>query len=60
MAIISCLYENGVLLVDFLQPGQTINAAKFCETLGKLRDAVQLKRQGQLSRGVVTTPLIFI
>ncbi|GFV65531.1 histone-lysine N-methyltransferase SETMAR [Trichonephila clavipes] len=32
---------------------QTINAAVYCETLGKLRRAIQNKRRGFLSKGVV-------
>ena len=42
---------KGVLLVDFLPPGKTVNAARYCETLNKLREAVRRKRPGRLSEG---------
>ena len=45
--------SKGILLVDFLQPGQTINATRYCETLNKLREAVRRKRPGRLSSGVI-------
>ena len=31
---------QGVLLIDVLEPGQTINATRYCQTLDKLREAV--------------------
>ena len=45
--------RKGVLLVDFLPQGSTINAGVYCGTLKKLRRAIQNKRRGLLSRGVV-------
>ncbi|GFU62633.1 histone-lysine N-methyltransferase SETMAR [Trichonephila clavipes] len=45
--------SKGILLIDFLPRGQTINAAVYCETLRKLRRAIQNKRRGFLSKGVV-------
>lgn len=42
-----------MLLVDFLPRGDTINAAAYCETLRKLRRAIQNKMRGMLSAGVV-------
>lgn len=36
------------LLVDFLEKGETINAAKYCETLKNLRTAMQNKCNGML------------
>ena len=45
--------RQGVLLVDFLSRGQTINANSYCETLKKLRSAIKNKRRGMLSRGTV-------
>ncbi|GFX27903.1 mariner Mos1 transposase [Trichonephila clavipes] len=45
--------SKGILLIDFLPRGQTINAAGYCETLRKLRRAIQNKRRGFLSKGVV-------
>ncbi|GFU97887.1 mariner Mos1 transposase [Trichonephila clavipes] len=45
--------SKGILLIDFLLRGQTINAAVYCETLRKLRRAIQNKRRGFLSKSVV-------
>lgn len=45
--------RNGVLLVEFLHRGDTINSTTYCETLKKLRRAIQNKRRGMLSRGIV-------
>jgi histone-lysine N-methyltransferase SETMAR len=42
-----------VLPVEFLPQGPTINAGVYCDTLMKLRRAMQKKRRGMLSRGVV-------
>ncbi|KAJ4425610.1 hypothetical protein ANN_27806 [Periplaneta americana] len=39
--------------LDFMPKGTTINANRYCETLRKLRRAIQNKRRGMLSRGVV-------
>jgi hypothetical protein len=41
------------LLVDFMKRGTTINAERYCETLTKLRRAIQNGRCGMLSAGVV-------
>ncbi|GFU53497.1 histone-lysine N-methyltransferase SETMAR [Trichonephila clavipes] len=46
-------HSKGILLIYFLPRGQTINAAGYCETLRKLRRAIQNKRRGFLSKGVV-------
>jgi hypothetical protein len=45
--------RQGVLLVEFLPKSTTINAACYCETLTKQRRAIQNKRRGMLTRGVV-------
>ncbi|GFX44194.1 histone-lysine N-methyltransferase SETMAR [Trichonephila clavipes] len=45
--------SKGILRIIFLKRGQTINAAVYCETLRKLRPAIQNKRRGFLSKGVV-------
>lgn len=45
--------RKGVLLTEFLPKGETINAARYCETLTKLRRAIQNKRRGMLSKGIV-------
>ncbi|GFW27521.1 mariner Mos1 transposase [Trichonephila clavipes] len=45
--------SKGILLIDFLPRGQTINGAVYCEILRKLRRAIQNKRRGFLSKDVV-------
>jgi len=45
--------QHGVLLVDIMPKGETINGPRYCETLKKLRRAIQNKRRGLLSRGIV-------
>ncbi|GFR95296.1 histone-lysine N-methyltransferase SETMAR [Elysia marginata] len=45
--------SRGVLLFETLQPGETINAARYCQTLDKLREAIRRKRPGQLTNGVI-------
>ncbi|KAJ4427620.1 hypothetical protein ANN_25268 [Periplaneta americana] len=45
--------RKGVLSLDFMPKGTTINANRYCETLRKLRRAIQNKRRGMLSRGAV-------
>lgn len=45
--------RHGVLLVEFMPQGQTINAEAYCETLRKLRRAIQNKRRGMLTKGVL-------
>ena len=43
---------EGIILVEFMPPGTTINAAAYCDTLTQLQRAIQNKRRGMLSRGV--------
>jgi histone-lysine N-methyltransferase SETMAR len=43
---------KGLLLLDFLPKGTTINAKQYCSTLDKLRKAIKNKRPGMLTRGV--------
>ena len=45
--------RKGFLLVDFVPQGSTINAGVYCDTLQKLHCAIQSKRRGMLSWGVV-------
>ncbi|GFR72234.1 histone-lysine N-methyltransferase SETMAR [Elysia marginata] len=45
--------SHGVLLFETLQPGETINAARYCQTLDKLMEAIYRKRPGQLTNGVI-------
>ncbi|UYV63572.1 hypothetical protein LAZ67_2004768 [Cordylochernes scorpioides] len=42
-----------VLLVDYLPPNTTVNAARYCEVLTKLKAAIKRKRPGLLSRKVL-------
>ncbi|GFS21328.1 histone-lysine N-methyltransferase SETMAR [Elysia marginata] len=43
---------KGVSLLDILPQGQCINAAQYCSSLDRLRDAIRRKRTGLLRRGV--------
>ena len=44
--------RKGILLVNFMPPGTTINAGAYCDTLAWLQQAIQNKRRGMLTRGV--------
>ncbi|GFU27625.1 mariner Mos1 transposase [Trichonephila clavipes] len=43
----------GTILIDYLERGQAINADRCCATLTRLREAIQRKRPGILSEGVI-------
>ena len=45
--------RRGILLVDFLTRSETVNAKRYCETLQKLRRAIQNKWRGMLNACVV-------
>ena len=45
--------RQGVLLVEFLPQGTAINSAVYCETLKKLKCAIQNKRHGILSATIL-------
>lgn len=45
--------RKDVLLVEFMERGTTINSTVYCETLKKLRRAIQNKRRGMLTAGIV-------
>ena len=45
--------RQGVLLVEFLPQGTTINSAVYCETLKKMRCAIQNKRRRMLSATIL-------
>ncbi|GFR98227.1 histone-lysine N-methyltransferase SETMAR [Elysia marginata] len=45
--------SRGVLLSETLQPGELFNAARYCQTLDNLREAIRRKRSGQLTNGVI-------
>jgi hypothetical protein len=44
--------HKGVLLVEFMKKGTTINAALYCATLERLKTAIKRKRPGLLTKGV--------
>jgi histone-lysine N-methyltransferase SETMAR len=44
--------RKGVLLIEFMPTGTTINAASYCEILKKLHRAIQNRRRGMLTKGV--------
>ncbi|GFU78082.1 histone-lysine N-methyltransferase SETMAR [Trichonephila clavipes] len=44
--------RQGILLLEFLPPGMTLNAAAYCQTLKRLRRAIQNKCRGMLTNGV--------
>ncbi|KAJ4444773.1 hypothetical protein ANN_06570 [Periplaneta americana] len=45
--------RKDILLIDFLPRGETVNTDRYCGTLRKLRRAIQNKRRGMLTAGVV-------
>ncbi|GBN74722.1 hypothetical protein AVEN_6709-1 [Araneus ventricosus] len=44
---------QGILLIEFMTRGTTINSEVYCRMLKKLKRAIQNKRRGLLSSGVV-------
>jgi len=44
--------RKGILLVDFMTRGSTVNAAACSDTLTRLRRTIQNKSRGMLLRGV--------
>ncbi len=47
--------HQGILLVDFIDQGTTINSNRYCETIDELRKAIKNKRPGLFTR----KPLLF-
>ncbi len=47
--------HQGILLMDFMDQGTTINSNRYCETLDRLCKAIRNKRPGLLTR----KPLLF-
>jgi hypothetical protein len=45
--------REGVLMAEFVQQGTKRTSKIYCETLNKLRRAIQNKRRGMLTYGVV-------
>jgi histone-lysine N-methyltransferase SETMAR len=44
---------HGVLLVEFQERGQTVNAASYCALLERLKQAILRKRRGLMTKGVI-------
>lgn len=44
--------RHGVLLIEYLPRGQTINADRYAQTLQNLKQAIRDKRKGRLTKGV--------
>lgn len=54
--------SEGVILVDFLERDTTINSERYCETLRKLRRAIQNKRRRAIQnkrRGKLSGKVLF-
>uniref|UniRef100_A0A1B6GF22 Tc1-like transposase DDE domain-containing protein n=1 Tax=Cuerna arida TaxID=1464854 RepID=A0A1B6GF22_9HEMI len=52
--MVSVIWErHGVLLVDVMQRGITINVEAYCQTQRKLLRAIQNKRRSMLTKGIV-------
>ena len=45
--------RTGILLTEFNERGTTVTSASYCDTLQRLRRAIQNKRRGMLSSGIV-------
>jgi len=46
-------YQNGILLIDYLPRGQTINAEYYSSLLGQLKDILKEKRRGKVTKMVL-------
>ena len=44
---------DGILLIDYLQKGQTINGTYYTSLLTQLREKIKIKRRGKLTKGVL-------
>jgi len=45
--------QDGILLIDYLPKGQTINAEYYSSLLVQLKDTVKEKRHGKVTKGVL-------
>lgn len=45
--------KDGIILIDWLEPGTTINSESYVTTLRSLRRAIQRKRPGKWAKGVL-------
>ena len=44
---------DGILLIDYLQKGQTINGTCYASLLTQLREKIKIKRRGKRTKGVL-------
>ena len=44
---------DGILLIDYLQKGQTINGTYYAPLLTQLWEKIKIKRRGKLTKGVL-------
>jgi len=50
----SCFWDrDGILLIDYLPKGQTINAEYYSSQLVLLKDILKEKRRGEVTKGVL-------
>jgi hypothetical protein len=47
------LDQDGILLIDYLSKGQTINAESYLSLLVQLKDILKEKRRGKFTKGVL-------
>jgi len=47
------LDQDGILLIDYLPKGQTINAEYYLSLLAQLKDILKKKRPGKVIKGVL-------
>ena len=45
--------QDGILLIDYLPKGQTINAEYYSSLLVQLKDILKEKRRGKFTKGVL-------
>jgi len=45
--------REGILLIEWLPEGRTINAQYYCEILERLREKIKSERRGRITRGTV-------
>jgi len=48
--------QDGILLIDYLPKGQTINAQYYSSLMVQLKDILKEKRRGKFTKGVLFSP----
>ena len=48
-----CWDQDGILLIDFIPKGQTINAEYYSSLLVQMKDILKEKRRGEVTKGVL-------